>query len=61
MIPRGEVGLIFAEVGKTNKIFDADIYAAIVIVTAVTTILTPLGMRFFYTRWQEPVKENIPD
>ncbi len=60
MIPRGEVGLIFAEVGKTNKIFDTDIYAAIVIVTAVTTILTPLGMRFFYSRWKEPAKENIP-
>jgi hypothetical protein len=33
MIPRGEVGLIFAELGRTTGIFDNTIYAAMIIVT----------------------------
>jgi len=48
MIPRGEVGLIFAELGRTHKILDNSLYAALLIVIAVTTILTPFAMRYFY-------------
>lgn len=48
MIPRGEVGLIFAELGKSNKILDNDLYAVLVIVIALTTIATPFAMRYFY-------------
>lgn len=50
MIPRGEVGLIFAEVGRTHNIFNDDKYAAIILVIAVTTIFTPFIMRLFYNR-----------
>jgi Kef-type K+ transport system membrane component KefB len=56
MIPRGEVGLIFAELGKTNKILDNDLYAALLIVIAVTTIFTPFAMRYFYQRYPEHAK-----
>jgi Kef-type K+ transport system membrane component KefB len=45
MVPRGEVGLIFAEVGKRNKIFDDAAYAVVVFVVAFTTLLAPLVMR----------------
>ena len=45
MVPRGEVGLIFAEVGKRSKIFDDAAYAAVVFVVALTTLLAPLAMR----------------
>jgi Kef-type K+ transport system membrane component KefB len=48
MIPRGEVGLIFAEVGKTNKILDNDLYGAMIIVIAITTIMAPFALRYFY-------------
>lgn len=48
MIPRGEVGLIFAEIGRENKVFDGDLYAAMLIVIALTTVLTPFVMRYFY-------------
>lgn len=46
MIPRGEVGLIFANIGLTLKvggehIIDATTYGAVVIVVIVTTLLTP--------------------
>jgi Kef-type K+ transport system membrane component KefB len=45
MVPRGEVGLIFAEVGKRSKIFDDAAYAGVVFVVALTTLLAPLVMR----------------
>ncbi|MBI5100409.1 MAG: cation:proton antiporter [Nitrospirae bacterium] len=46
MVPRGEVGLIFAEVGKKSGIFDDVIYAVIVFVVALTTLFAPLALRF---------------
>lgn len=54
MIPRGEVGLIFVELGRTNKILDNNLYAALVIVIAITTILTPFVMRYFYQNYKQP-------
>ena len=46
MAPRGEVGLIFAEVGRRSNIFDDSIYAVIVFVVAFTTLLAPLALRY---------------
>ena len=46
MVPRGEVGLIFAEVGKKSGIFDDTIYAVIVSVVALTTLFAPILLRF---------------
>jgi Kef-type K+ transport system membrane component KefB len=45
MVPRGEVGLIFAEVGKKGGIFDDTIYAVIVFVVALTTLFAPMLLR----------------
>jgi Kef-type K+ transport system membrane component KefB len=46
MIPRGEVGLIFASIGRTltiggERVVDDTVYAAVVVMVAVTTMLTP--------------------
>jgi Kef-type K+ transport system membrane component KefB len=49
MIPRGEVGLIFAELGRTTGIFNQDVYAAMLIVIALTTLMPPFAMRWFYS------------
>lgn len=48
MVPRGEVGLIFAEMGRSGNVFDKDVYAAMVLVIAITTLFTPFVMRAFY-------------
>jgi Kef-type K+ transport system membrane component KefB len=48
MIPRGEVGLIFAELGRISGIFNNEIYAGMVIVIALTTLLPPFIMKWFY-------------
>ncbi|MFQ5642681.1 MAG: cation:proton antiporter [Thiogranum sp.] len=50
MIPRGEVGLIFAELGRESGIFHNEIYAAMVIVIALTTLLPPFVMKWYYGR-----------
>ncbi len=41
MIPRGEVGLIFASIGKSLKIMDDATYSAVVIMVIITTLITP--------------------
>ncbi len=51
MIPRGEVGLIFAELGRVSGIFSNEVYAGMVIVIALTTLLPPLVMKWFYKHY----------
>ena len=49
MISRGEVALITATIGATFKIISPEIYASLVIVAVVTTLITPLLLRFIYS------------
>ncbi len=51
MMPRAEVGLIFAELGRTANVFSQDVYAVMILVIAVTTVLPPFMMKVFYTRY----------
>lgn len=48
MVPRGEVGLIFANMGLTSGILDNTGYAAIIVVIALTTLLAPFALRYLY-------------
>lgn len=45
MVPRGEVGLIFAELGRTSNIINNEIYADLIIVIAITTLLSPFAIK----------------
>ena len=49
MIPRGEVGLIFAELGRVSGVLENETYAALVIVIVLTTLLPPFVMKWFYS------------
>lgn len=51
MVPRGEVGLIMAGIGKHLGVVDDAIFSAVVIMVILTTIMTPplLKMRLDYT------------
>lgn len=51
MAPRGEVGLIFAELGRASGIFSNEMYAAMVIVIALTTLLPPFLLKSAYARF----------
>lgn len=50
MVPRGEVGLIFAELGHTTGIVADELYAALILVIATTTLLPPFILRWFHVR-----------
>lgn len=45
MLPRGEVGLIFAGYGITLEIIDSAVYSALILLVIITTFLTPLMMK----------------
>ncbi len=55
MIPRGEVGLIFANVGLTVGVFKNDIYTTLVLVIVVTTLLAPFSLRGLFAQGKRPL------
>ncbi|HET7585936.1 MAG TPA: cation:proton antiporter [Gemmatimonadaceae bacterium] len=44
MIPRGEVGLIFAQMGLTEGVLDAGMFSAITMMVVVTTFAAPIAL-----------------
>ena len=48
MVPRGEVGLIFAELGRVAGILNNEIYAALIMVMAYTTLFAPFWIKHYY-------------
>ncbi len=52
MVPRGEVGLIFAEVGRRAGIIGEDFFAGIVLMVFITTLMTPSFLKIFMRRRQ---------
>lgn len=50
MIPRGEVGLIFASIGKSLNVVNDAMFSAIVIMVIVTTLITPPVLKFTLAR-----------
>lgn len=52
MVPRGEVGLIFAQIALSNAIVNAETHAALLIVIALTTALPPFALKWLYAKWQ---------
>ena len=50
MISRGEVGLIVAGVGLSSGVLTGDVYTTIVLMVAVTTIITPIWLKMDYRK-----------
>ena len=53
MIPRGEVGLIFAGIGKSLNVVDDALFSAIVIMVTLTTFAAPPILRWSLGRWEK--------
>ena len=53
MISRGEVGLIVAGVGVSAGILTSEVYSTIIIMVAVTTIITPIWLKMEYRKEQK--------
>jgi len=51
MVPRGEIGLIFAELGRVTGVFNDAVYAGMVLVIAYTTLAAPFWIKFYYRRF----------
>ena len=52
MISRGEVGLIVAGIGVTSGALSSNIYTTVIIMVAVTTMITPIWLRKAYRKEQ---------
>ena len=50
MIPRGEVGLIFANVGLNVGVLKNDVYATVILVIVATTLLAPFSLRWLFAK-----------
>ncbi len=50
MVPRGEVGLIFAQLGFSQGTLTGELYAALLIVIALTTMSPPFLLKWFYSK-----------
>lgn len=66
MLPRGEVGLIFAGLGLREGILGQDVYAALLLVVLATTLVAPPLLRWRIQRLHQhrvpgPVPSAIPE
>jgi Kef-type K+ transport system membrane component KefB len=52
MISRGEVGLIVAGIGVTSGALSSNIYTTVIIMVAITTLITPVWLKKAYNREQ---------
>ncbi|MGI0002410.1 MAG: cation:proton antiporter [Nitrososphaeraceae archaeon] len=50
MISRGEVGLIVAGVGVSSGALSTDVYTTVIIMVALTTIITPIWLKIVYRK-----------
>src|SRR5262245_35773132 len=48
MVPRGEVGLIFAGAGLAASVVARDLYSALVVVVMITTFVAPAWLKLVY-------------
>ncbi len=58
MIPRGEVGLIFASIGKGLGVIDNEIFSAVVIMVIVTTFVSPPMLKWSIARAERKAGEK---
>ncbi len=50
MVPRGEVGLIFADVGRRAELLSEGTFSAVLLMVMGTTFLAPLGLKLIFGR-----------
>ncbi len=61
MIPRGEVGLVFAGIGAASGVLSKPLEAAIIIMVILTTFLAPPGLRVAFKQPTPPPSSEEPD
>jgi Kef-type K+ transport system membrane component KefB len=59
MIPRGEVGLVFAGIGSASGILDKPLEVSIIIMVILTTFLAPPFLRVAFGSAPDSIPESI--
>ena len=57
MVPRGEVGLIFAATGKAHGVVSDEIFSMVVSVIMLTTLLPPTILNYLWRHRASPVSQ----
>jgi Kef-type K+ transport system membrane component KefB len=60
MIPRGEVGLIFAQLGLSTGVFDRPLFSALVVTVMATTFLAPPLLKVMFRPPPAPPASPAP-
>ena len=61
MVSRGEVALIIAGIGLTAGVIDAPVYSVMIVMTLVTTVVTPVFLRLAFRRGTARALGEAPD
>jgi len=59
MIPRGEVGLIFAQVGLTYGIFTSELFSAVTVMVMLTTFIAPPLLKKMFARGVDTAEDSV--
>jgi Kef-type K+ transport system membrane component KefB len=58
MVPRGEVGLIFADIGRRAGVFNEAVFGAILLMIMATTFVAPPGLKLLFGSRSSPADET---
>ncbi len=69
MVPRGEVGLIFAQMGLASGVFDAGLFGGVTLMVIVTTLLAPPSLKLLlgpvagsdWRAWIEGIEDLVTE
>ena len=61
MIPRGEVGLIFAQTGLTSGAFNSAMFRAVALMVMVTTFMAPPLLKLLFPPVPGPRADKVPE
>jgi Kef-type K+ transport system membrane component KefB len=60
MVPRGEVGMVVAQIGLALHVVEKSVYGVVVIMAVATTIIAPPLLNLTY-RWSVPVSKETKE
>jgi Kef-type K+ transport system membrane component KefB len=58
MVPRGEVGMVVAQIGLSLAIIKPDTYAVVVFMAVASTVVTPLLLKIAFPTKEEPAYQE---
>ena len=61
MIPRGEVGLIFAQTGLASGVFTASLFSAVTMMVLVTTFMAPPLLKYLLPSGPQTPPPRTPE